>query len=308
MAFSQEGKASVLIVLAGIGWGFLGLFYNMLAQAGCSAGQVSLIRMGGGCIFLGVYLGLFRRDLFVARSLKYLILFFAIGAGSLNFLNIFLFNAMRVSSVAVAAVLLYTAPLFVLGMSVLFFKERLTRRKVFSILLSVFGCALVSGIVGSQDNSISFLAFVLGMGASISYASYSILSRFAVEKYPPLTITFYSFLFCSLVMIPFADLPSLVQLPFSWQLIGGMLALGLFSAALPYFLYSIALQYVYPSHAAVLATVEPIVAALTSFFILHEHLGSWQLLGMGCILGGVLLLTVGGSKPKLPAPSQNPLE
>lgn len=304
MAFSQQAKASVLILLAGTGWGFLGLFFNILSQVGCTPEQVSLFRMGGGSVFLGTYLGLFRRDLLVVRSWKSLALFFVLGAGCLNFLNIFLFNAMRVSSVAVAAVLLYTAPLFVLGMSVLFFKEQLTRRKVFSILLSVIGCALVSGIVGSGA-SISFIAFLLGMGASVAYASYSILNRLAVEKNPPLTITFYSFLFCALAMLPFANVGSLVHLSFSWPAVFAVLALGLFSASLPYFLYSIALQYVYPSHAAVLATIEPIVAALTSFFILHEHLGGWQLLGMGCILSGVIVLTLA---PAVPAVKSKPID
>lgn len=301
MILSRETTASLLILLAGVGWGLLGLFFNLLAGAGLSPLQVSFMRMGGGWIFLALYLGLFRRELFKVRSWKYLLLFFAIGAGSLNFLNIFLFNTMRVSSVAVATVLMYTAPIFVFGMSVLFFKERITRRKAISLLLSVLGCALVSGVIGAEDNRLSLLAFSLGMATSISYASYSILGRFAVEKYSPLTTTFYSFFFCALATAPFAELGILATIPFSWTYALAVLGIAFFGAALPYVFYSIALQYVYPSHAAVLATVEPLVAALISFFILNEQLGVWQILGIGCILSGVALLSLTPSKVPLPS-------
>lgn len=302
MALSQESRASAVILLAGVGWGFLGLFFNILSKVGFTPVQVSFVRMGGGWIFLALYVGFFRRDLLGIRSWKDALLFVAIGMGSLNFTNICLFSTMQVSSVAVAAVLMYTAPIFVLGMSVVFFKEQLTIRKIISIALSVAGCALVSGIVGASGGGISLLAFGLGMCTAICYASYSILGRLAVEKYAPLTMTFYSFLFCALGMLPFARVSSLVTIEFTWPIALSILALGTISAAIPYLLYSIGLRHVEPSKAAVLATIEPIVAALISFFVLHEYMSVWQMMGIGCILTGVVLLSMGVPQGGTPRP------
>lgn len=101
------------------------------------------------------------------------------------------------TSLSVAAVLLYTAPAFVMVLSYLLFHEKFTVRKSIALVLTFVGCVFVTGIIGSSQ-TLSGKGILIGIGAGFGYALYSIFGRFALKKgYDSFTISFYTFFCCS---------------------------------------------------------------------------------------------------------------
>lgn len=114
---------------------------------------------------------------------------------------------MQEASLSVMAVLLYTSPAFIVLLSVLLFRETLTRQKLLALVLTFAGCCLVSGL--GSGSAVSMKGLLLGLGSGFFYALYSIFSHYAIERgYGSWTITFYTFLFCLLASAPLAPLGS----------------------------------------------------------------------------------------------------
>ena len=183
----------IYVLTAGTLWGSMGVFVRHFNAAGLGTMEIAWFRNLFGLLAVGGYLLLFHRELLRFRW-KDLWCFLGTGLGSLFLLNVTYYTAMQYTSLAVAGVLLYTAPIFVMLLSALFFRESVTRRKLLALVLAFAGCALVSGL--GSDSRVSTLGLLWGLGAGLTYALYSIFSRFAIDRgYGSWTITFWSFVF-----------------------------------------------------------------------------------------------------------------
>ena len=117
---------------------------------------------------------------------------------SLLLFSLCYFKAMDYMSLSNAAILLYTAPCFVILFSALLFKEKITARKLAAMLIAFTGCCLVSGI--GAGSKISTTGILFGLGSGICYALFSIFSRFAINRgYSTFTINFYTCLLAGVV-------------------------------------------------------------------------------------------------------------
>ena len=191
---------------------------------------------------------------------------------------------------SVAAVLLYTSPVFVTLLSALFFRERITSHKVAALALTFAGCVLVTGLLPLGQQSVSYLTILYGLGAGFGYALYSIFGKLALRQYASSTVTFYTFLFAALASLPLSGLPRHLEALADWRAILGGLGIGVLCCILPYLLYTEGLRYTEAGKAAILATVEPFVAALLGICLFHESVTFYKLLGMGAIFLAILLL------------------
>ena len=186
-------KATGCVLLAGIFWGSMGLFVRQLNAAGLYAIDVMQLRVLASAIFVGLYLLLFDRQKLRLRP-RDIWCFAGSGICSLMLFSWCYFTGMQAASLAVMAVLLYTAPVFVMLMSIVFFREKLTGAKLTALVLCLAGCVLVSG-VGSSER-LGLRGLLLGLGAGFGYALYSIFGRCAIDRgYSSWTITFYTFVF-----------------------------------------------------------------------------------------------------------------
>lgn len=182
-------KATGCVLLAGIFWGSMGLFVRQLNAAGLYAIDVMQLRVLLSAIFVGLYLLLFDRQKLRLRP-RDIWCFAGSGICSLMLFSWCYFTGMQAASLAVMAVLLYTAPVFVMLMSIVFFREKLTGAKLTALVLCLAGCVLVSG-VGSSER-LGLRGLLLGLGAGFGYALYSIFGRCAIDRgYSSWTITFY---------------------------------------------------------------------------------------------------------------------
>lgn len=282
-------KAYVQIVAAAALWGCIGLFLKLLTAAGLTSMQGVAVRALVGAVFYGLFLFFTdRKALFIVPKDWYY--FFGTGVCSLLFFNWCYFNAITRSSMSVAAVLLYTSPVFVTLMSALFFREKITPVKIAALAVTFAGCVLVTGLFPLGQETVSLPVVLFGLGSGFGYALYSIFGKFVLKKYSPAAVTFYTILFCALFSLPISGLNANLSALADWRAWAGALGVGVLCCALPYHLYTAGLRDAEPGRAAILATIEPFVAAALGILLFHEAVTLWKLLGMAAILGAVALL------------------
>lgn len=324
--------APIFVVLAAIFWGILVVFVRAFGQADFKSMEIVTLRVYSSAIFGWVFLLIFdRRSQRSAATntttpdkqeapattntratttatptphhfrLRDSWCFIGTGLVSIVFFSYCYFRNVEESSAAVAAILMYTSPIFVTLLSAIFFKEKLTKTKLLALLLAIIGCALVSGIasgIGTTPSpgaggiaSPSFLGIALGLGSGIGYALYSIFGRFALDKgYSSFMVTAMTFTFACVGVLPFIDIIGLVtRLITEPKYILLALVMGLVGSCTPFALYTLGLRYMEASKAAILATLEPIVTALVGTFFYKEPIDIFVVVGIVMVLvAGIL--------------------
>ena len=278
-----------LVLSGGALWGCIGLFNRSLAAAGLSVRSIVLVRNFGSLVVLGLFLLIFDRSVFKIK-LKHLPYFFGTGVVSVLLFTLCYFSCQQTTgSLAVAAVLLYTAPAFVVLLSALLWRERITKKKVAALTLAFLGCTLVTG-VWSGGGSVSLRGAALGVGSGLFYGLYSIFGHYALRHYKPLTVTFYTFVFAglgSLALINPPELAAAFSLPHTALFAAGLVLL---CTVAPYLLYTGGLARLESGKAAILASVEPLTAALAGVLAFGEPIGWGVVGGLVCILLSVVIL------------------
>ena len=287
-------KLAVLFVLiAGTLWGCIGIFVRRYTALGLGSMQTVTIRMTLAAILFALFVLIFKPKLYKIR-LKDLWIFLGSGVVSVGFFTYCYFTSIELSSLSVAAVLLYTAPAFVMLFSLIFFKERMTVPKAISLILAVLGCAMTTGLIGGHLN-VTLAGFFFGLGSGVCYALYSIFSRFALNRgYEPFTITLYTFIFAAIFSLLATDIRPV------WQVvtadigsIGYAVLFALVSCVLPYVFYTLGLKYIASSTASIIATVEPVVATVVGAVIFSEPLAiPFGYLGVALVFLSVVLINI----------------
>ena len=280
--------AYIGILTAAALWGIIGIWNRQLMALGLSPTGIVAVRNFGGMALLAAIFAVKDRGVFRVRKahLKY---FFGTGIVSVVLFTVCYFSCQKLCSLAVASILLYTAPSFVVVMSAILWKEPVTKKKLTALLLTLVGCALVCGLfVG--DLTVTLPGILLGLGAGFFYALYSIFGRYALAHYDSMTVTVWTFLFAgpaSLLLVKPAELAAVLVQPKAWLLAG---ALVVFSTVLPYIFYTGGLAKVEAGKASIMASLEPVVASLMGVVLFSEPMGIQTLLGIVCVLAGVYIL------------------
>ena len=284
----------LLPVLAGVMWGSVGIFVRTLTQWGIDSNTLLTSRFLVAVVILFVGILCYRPALLNIR-LGDLWLFLGSGLLSMLGLNYCYNAAINQLTLSFAAVLLSLSPVFVLFLAALLFREPLTRRKIFCMILAFVGCVLTSGLLnGTPSNSWTVMGILLGLLAALFYGLYSIFSKFAGEKgYHVLTIIFYSLLFIAIVLLPFTDWQALASF---WQAAPVkhsffFLLHSLFSSVLPYVLYTLALNYGEAGPISILAAGgEPIAAMVFGLIDYQEKPTVLSVLGLALTIFALALL------------------
>ena len=291
---SSAALGGLLVMIAGCLWGCTGLFVGRVNGAGIAAMEIVELRgILTALLMLPIMLCMDRRLLRI--RLKDLWCFIGSGVLSVLFFNFCYYTTIRTSGMAIAAVLLYTSPIFVMLMSLWLFRERMTVRKVTSLLLTVVGCVLVSGIL-TEGGTFTAGGLALGIGAGFGYALYSIFSRYAIQRgYHPMTITFYTFLLSAVGGVFFTDFKLIAASSAEnglglWLPLVAYVVVGTVGA---YLLYTAGLKYIDNSKAAVMAAVEPACATLLQIVVLRMLPDAVTLVGILLVLGAIVWLNLG---------------
>lgn len=278
------------ITLASILWGTSGIFVDGLAPYGITSLQMTFVRGVIAFACMGIFVLISDRSI-VKTNCKEILLFF--GSGLSFFLTASCYyQAMQMTSVSTAVVLMYTAPIFVMIYSVAFLGERLSFVKMMAVIGMLVGCALTSGIIGGLK--INAVGIAIGFLSGITFAAYNIITKIEMRMgINPVKANLYCFLFSIFAGIVFAKPAGIIDCislnpPVVLSLSVGM---GIFACILPYFLYTIALREVPAGTASSLGILEPMAATIFSILILGEKLSLYSAAGMLLILSSVFLLS-----------------
>lgn len=293
--------APVLIILAACLWGSMGLFVRKLNEIGLSSMEIVEIRSILTVFILFIYTAIKDRSLLKIKA-KNIWPLAASGVFSIVFFNYCYFSTITRMNLSAAAILLYTSPIFVMLLSLIFFREKITVRKVLALLLAFAGCCLVSGIA-TASTALSAGGILLGLGSGFGYALYSIFSRVSLNQgMNSITITNYTFLFAAIGGAFFTDFGKIAA-AFAQHGVKLLLFLILYAVVttvLPYLLYTTGLQYVENGPASVMASVEPVVATLLGALVFFEMPSVSSIIGMALVLGALVLLSMQRRKPQKP--------
>ncbi|MTI79713.1 MAG: EamA/RhaT family transporter [Firmicutes bacterium] len=278
-----------LVMLAAICWGISGGIADILMTKGWDPIVISLCRGAVGFIcFFAWFLFRFRQNWILSTRLYIWSLLAGVGVAG-NFT--FYFLSIQASSIAVAATLMYTAPVFVLLISFLLLIERSTWFKWGCISGVLMGIILLTGAYNTDSISVSFLGAAAGLAAGLSYALFifGFKNASSIGK-PQTTLTIAFFSFC-LILFLFADKNEAAAVVTSSD-IGWFLLLGIVGAGISFIFYVIGLRRTAPTTASMVAMIEPVTASLFGVLLIGNHLTIIQLLGMGLILVTITLLSV----------------
>ncbi len=286
----MKKRALIFIILAGVLWGTSGLFVHILSPFGFSSVQLTAVRGIVSALIMAVYVFIRDKKLFKI-SFSQLIGAFFCG------LTLFVtaasyYSSMRASSVSTAVVLMYTAPVFVMAFSVFYWKEKLSKLKIISIICMLIGCAFVSGILTSFKFSVAGFAF--GLLSGISYGAYSIFAKLQyLRQTHPLTATVYAFFFMAIIAISVSNPIEAARIVASNPIVvlPIFLAFGACTFVIPYFLYNLSLGEIPVETASALSIIEPLAATVYSVVLLGEALDVFSVIGIILILGSVFLLS-----------------
>jgi drug/metabolite transporter (DMT)-like permease len=289
-------KGYLLVALGASCWGTLGAIGTVLFNLGLSPVTVANYRVLLATLIFGGYILLFRRHDFRIKKQDLPILVCA-GLISVCFFNLAYNNAINLTSIVTAVILLYTAPIFVTIVSRFVFKEKITVQKTVALILTLIGCTLVSNAYDLNNLKLNFIGIAAGLGAGLTYGLYSIFSKKALETYSPWTVTFYAFAFGTLFLSLYGKPWETLYIFNDSTTVAFLLLIALVPTVIAYALYTTGLQFVETSKASIIATMEPVVAVILAAFIFHEHINAIQLLGIVMVIGSVILIQF-PTKPK----------
>lgn len=280
----EKSKGYVFIAIAGLLWATLGLFGKFLMGNGLTSEQVAFTRLFFGFIVLGVYSSI-RTPQILKINKKGIMYSVIIGIICQAMFNLCYFKAIDIAGVSIAAVLLYTSPLFLAIFSKLCYKENITRSKLFSLILCFIG-AIMAVTGGRLDfQGLNAFGLLLGVLSAIAYALMPTISKNALKEFSSSTILVYSFLFGAIFMIPSSRPWEILNYAKDLDVLSCMLMLGIVPAALAYIFYAAGISKgVELSVAGVVASVELVGSVIIGCTILGESFSLGKLFGVMLML------------------------
>jgi drug/metabolite transporter (DMT)-like permease len=291
----NRGKGTLWILAAAALWGLSATGAKVLQNQGVGTLLIVQTRVTISCLLMLVFFATKRPLLLRVRrtDLWRLVLIGLVGVAGTNFTY---YYTIKESTVALAILLQYLAPLAVMGFAVWKGDEELSPGKVAAALAALFGCFLAVGGPESGDLRLSPLALFTGILSMAGFAFMTIYPRYLFVRYSVLTVQFYAVLFASLFWLVVHPPWATIGEPVSAETWGALTALSVGSVLIPYSLYLAGLRRVVPSRAIIISTFEPVVAIVSAAVVLGEGMDALRIFGALLVLGAIVALQVGPEK------------
>ena len=293
--FIMKKFIPILPILSGIFWGGGGIFIRRLMELNINSFTVVSSRVIVASIIFFICVFLYDRSL-IKIKLKDLWIFVSAGILGILGLNICYNEAVKQLSLSLSAVLLSLSPIFVLVFANIFFKEKITVKKVICMILALLGCFFASGVLETNETMRwTYFGIFIGFLGAFFYGLYSIFSKLAIIKnYNTLTVTLYALISIAIISLPFTDWKALSNVVVENG--SGMLVFMLFhslcTSVFPYAFFTIALGHMDAGKASILASGEPIAAMFFGIFFYHEIPTVLSVIGVLLTLTALTLLSL----------------
>ncbi len=282
--------ADIFVLLAGILWGLVGPVVKNLRVLGLTSIQISALRWIFSGILMFVIIFILDKKL-LKIHIRDIWCFFCSGVVCVLMSSTLYFVTMPLASVAVANVLMYTSPVWVMFFAVTLFGEKVTKNKVLAILLAFFGCVLITGMLNPGGFAITPLGLVTGLGSGLLYGLYSIFGKAVLKKYDSITVTLYTAVFAAFGALFMIDIPGTFRLISGDINIVTNLAVIVFAMTIaPYTLYTLGLKNTLATRASVFCCIEPVTSAIVGTVFMREPFSLFQFAGIIMILAAGLVL------------------
>jgi drug/metabolite transporter, DME family len=280
------------IVAAASIWATLGLFAKILYAQGVSFESLVAVRASVGWVAAMIFVLATGKAKSLRVSGRDLALLAPQGLVGIGLFYLFYFYTVRESTVGTAAILNYSSPAFVVVLAYLFLKERLNAAKVLALFMTAGGILLVAGAYNPSNLDVTPTVLLTGLLSGLTYGLYSIFGRPLTGHLRPSIILSYVLFFGSLLLVVAAlpTLDTLAGLPMvSYAL---LFMLAVVHTTLGFALYTFGLGRLGAGRAAIVATVEPVVAVALGTALLGEALSVPKLVGASLVISGAALAQV----------------
>ncbi len=262
----------------------IGLFVRLVSLP---SGFIAMCRGFVGVLFLLIFSLVSKKKIsFAAIRKNWLLLLLSGAAIGINW--VLLFEAYRYTSVAVATLCYYFAPIFLIIVSSVILREKLTLKKIICITGALIGMACISGIFSPSFSFGSIKGILLGTGAAVFYTSVIIINKF-LKDITALEKTICQLLIAAIIIVPYfiiSESSSISQISFTS--VSVLILIGILHTGIAYVLYFNSIKSLPPQTVAILSYIDPAAAILLSTIILKENIGLSGALGALLIIASAM--------------------
>jgi DME family drug/metabolite transporter len=273
----------IFIILAASCWGFIGIFSSLAFAEGVGPMEVAFWRAIIAWLLFGSQAIVRKETHLVKKDMLLLTVF--------GFLGISLFYisyqyAVKTGGAAFASVLLYTAPAWVVVCSYFIYKEKLNANKIVAVLLVIAGVFLISRTGGNSNagTTLGLVAILSGLMSGFCYSLYYTIGKYFSSRYSSANLFLYVLPIGAVGILPFVEFSH--KSPVAWA---ALIAVALVSTFIANHCYYLGLKHLEAGKASIVATLEPVVAAVAAYIILGEYFTGLGYVGAAMIIGAVIL-------------------
>ncbi len=278
----KENTARLLMSVAMFVFGTLAPFVRNI---NISSGQLALYRAVLATVLVGSFLIITKQKISIV-SIKKELLFLLLSGAAMGVNWIFLFEAYKYTTVSVATLSYYFAPVIVMVICPILFKEKLTAKQIICFVMSTAGLVLITGTTGGGKQD--FLGIAFGLGAALFYATVMLMNKF-IKGVTGLHRTLVQFIAAVVVLLPYVAFTGGFTLgelnSVGWV---NLLIVGILHTGITYCMYFSALKELPGQKVAILSYIDPLVAVFISVIWLNEGITLPQIIGGLLILGFTL--------------------
>ena len=273
-----------MLVISMAMFGTLGPFVRAIRV---SSGELALYRAILAAALIGAYL-LVTKQKIPFRAVKGDLPLLLLSGVAMGFNWILLFQAYQYTTVSVATLSYYFAPVIVTLACPVLFREKMSAKRWVCFLMSTLGIVLITGLGDLTAGSSHLVGILFGLGAACLYASVILINKF-IQNVEGIHRTLLQFIAAILVLIPYVGFTGGVTLA-RLDLTGWicLLIVGFVHTGVTYCLYFSSLKELPGQEAAILSYIDPLVAVLVSVSVLGERMTVSQVIGGVLILGFTL--------------------
>lgn len=288
MSKNKQLIGTVLVLLSALFWGVTPMIAKMTYTMGNNAVNMAFLRNFIAIPILFVIM-LFSKVSFKLEAKEILLLFLL---GIFNaFTTIFLYMSYSYISIGVATTLNCSYPIFVMIGSMLFLKQRSSKQKVISLIITMIGIGMFFSITGNQSNVL--WGTILAILSSLCYTIYVLFfDKTKLKKYSAFKITFYICIVNSICCLIFGLAQNQITFSLPLEVWGYSIILAVLCSVMSITFFQLGIKYIGSVTTSILSMAEPITSIIVGVVFLNEVM-TWQKL-VGCILiiVGILSLQV----------------
>jgi drug/metabolite transporter, DME family len=279
----MKERGASLIVLAALQWALLGPVARIAFAEGVPPLTVAFWRATIAALLFVTHASVTRAHALRAPDRPW-----AMGLGVVAVAGLYVsyFESVQRGGAALAAILLYSAPVWVALGAHFVLRERVSAREAGALLLTLAGVILVAlfPAQGGADITATPAAILWGLGSGVAYALYFLLGRNLFAHNAPARVMAWALATGAVVLVPFVSWQAL-----TWRAWGAIVFLATVATYGAYLCNANGIKLIGPSRASTIATLEPVLAVVAAFLLWNERLSPMGMLGAAAVIGGVIL-------------------